>query len=155
MRGKRGNFHVGMASFVLSACAVRNERGLNVLIVDDDDAIRRLLVEYFVQHAHLRVDWARDGVEALHRITLMDYAAVVLDVMMPKMTGIDLLHSIQELRRDGKRMRQAPAVFVITSTPREELPDGAMKQFDGLVAGVFRKPLDIDALVSAIEAKLG
>jgi CheY-like chemotaxis protein len=130
-------------------------RSSNVLIVDDDDAIRRLLVEYFVQQGDLRVDWARDGVEALHRVSTNRYAAIVLDVVMPKMTGIDLLHSLRELRRGAPTPPESPAVFVITSTPESELPDNVLEHFDGLVAGVFRKPLDVNALVSAIETRLG
>ena len=129
-------------------------RHSNILIVDDDDAIRRLLVEYFVQQGDLRVDWARDGVEALHRITMTPYKSVVLDVVMPKMTGIDLLHSIQELRRQRGKLPITPAVFVITSTPESELPEIVLRQFEGLVAGVFRKPLDVGILAAAIEAKL-
>ena len=130
-------------------------RSSNILIVDDDDAIRRLLVECFVQQGDLRVDWARDGVEALHRISMTPYSSVILDVVMPKMTGIDLLNSIQELRQQGGKLPRTPAVFVITSTPESELPERVLRKFEGLVAGVFRKPLDIDTLVAAIEAKLG
>ena len=42
----------------------------DILVVEDDDEIRRLLVAYLEQREHVNVDGARDGVEALHQISL-------------------------------------------------------------------------------------
>jgi CheY-like chemotaxis protein len=128
----------------------------NVLVVEDDDTIRRLLVEYLRLHAHIEVESARDGVEALHLISTRAYRVVLLDVMMPKMSGVDLLDSLQAFRADPslQRMRVTdwPAILVITSTPVAVLPNDAFEQrFPGLIRGVFRKPLDIGALAATVE----
>ncbi len=61
----------------------------NILVVDDDESVRRLLMEYLKERTCLLVDGARDGVEALHQIAVKPYAVVILDVMMPYMSGID------------------------------------------------------------------
>ncbi|HEX6642994.1 MAG TPA: response regulator, partial [Thermoanaerobaculia bacterium] len=61
----------------------------HVLVVEDDDAVRLLLIEYLKEHPGLRVDGARDGAEALHSVSTHPYNVVILDVMMPFMTGID------------------------------------------------------------------
>src|SRR5687767_15340760 len=71
-----------------------------LLVVEDDDHVRSLLVEYFREHSDVEVDTARDGVEALHAISSHDYAVVVLDLMMPRMSGIDFLDSLQALSSD-------------------------------------------------------
>jgi CheY-like chemotaxis protein len=127
----------------------------NVLVVEDDDTIRRLLVEYLKAHAHVTVESARDGVEALHLISTRPYRVVLLDVMMPKMSGVDLLDSLQAFRADPslKRMRQSdwPAIMLITGTSSSVLPDDVLfRRFPELVREVFRKPLDVTALADAV-----
>lgn len=126
---------------------------LNVLVVEDDDRIRRLLVEYLTQQGPLHVEAARDGVEALHQLSTRHYDVMVLDLMMPKMSGIDLLESMRAMRSDPsvQSLDSAPAVFVVTGSSRELLPDGMMeKRFPEAVRRVFRKPVDIIDLSKAI-----
>src|SRR5205085_6242638 len=77
----------------------------NVLVVEDDDTIRRLLVEYLRSHVRIQVESARDGVEALHLISTRPWRVVLLDVMMPKMSGVDLLSSVQAFRADPSLQR--------------------------------------------------
>jgi len=116
--------------------------------------IRRLLVEYLKQHSYLHVDGARDGIEALHRISTDAYAIVILDVMMPKMSGVDFLDSLQAMTSDPslKSIESIPAVIVVTATAETVLPSEVMcHRFPQLVRRVFRKPVDILALASAIE----
>ena len=72
----------------------------HVLIVEDDDTIRHLLIEYLKQHALLTVEGARDGIEALHFISQKPYAIVILDLMMPKMSGGDFLDSLTAMMKD-------------------------------------------------------
>jgi CheY-like chemotaxis protein len=136
---------------------VRGSGSGNVLVVEDDDTIRRLLVEYLKQHSYLHVDGARDGVEALHRISTQPYAVVILDVMMPKMSGVDFLDSLKAMASDPsvKSIEAIPAIIVITATQESVLPTDTMHQrFPSLVRRVFRKPIDILALAAAIEEQL-
>jgi len=130
----------------------------NVLVVEDDETVRRLLVEYLQGRASAEVDGARDGVEALHQVAVKRYTVVVLDVLMPKMSGIDFLDSLQALVFDPsvQSLDEPPAVLVITSTPPGDLPDATLEhRFPQLVRGIFRKPLDIRALGAAVERVLG
>lgn len=129
----------------------------NVLIVEDDDTIRRLLVEYFGRRPSLTVEAARDGIEALHHVTTRPYRVVVLDVVMPKMSGVDFLESLKAMAADPsvKSVEQVPAVLVITATPEEVLPAEAIEQrFPDLVRGVFRKPIDVVDLARSVERQL-
>ncbi|HJQ40260.1 MAG TPA: response regulator [Thermoanaerobaculia bacterium] len=128
-----------------------------LLVVEDDDAIRGLLVEYFKTHADVEVDAARDGAEALHRIATRDYAVVLLDLMMPHMSGVDFLSSLEALTSDPsiKLLENPPTVFVITSMSDDAVPsDEIQHRFPALVRGVMRKPLDVGALAKRVEACL-
>ena len=126
-----------------------------VLVVEDDESIRRLLIEYLEQHAGLEVEGARDGVDALHHVTTRKYDVVVLDVMMPYMTGIDFLDSLEALKSDPsvKNLDALPQVIVITATPPEQIAPGQLEErFPSIVRALFRKPLDVDALARKITA---
>ncbi len=67
----------------------------SLLVVDDDLKMCRLLREY-LQPLGYSVDTAHDGPDGLRRACESNYAAVILDVMLPGMNGIDVL---RELRR--------------------------------------------------------
>lgn len=132
-------------------------RDANVLVVEDDDTIRRLLVEYLKQHSYVNVEGARDGVEALHLLNTRRYRVLVLDVMMPKMSGIDLLDSVKALASDPslKALEAPPAAVVITATAAAALPTDVLEgRFPDLVRAVFRKPLDMTALAELVEKLL-
>jgi len=125
----------------------------NILVVEDDDTIRRLLMEYLKQHSYLHVEGARDGIEALHKISQRQYAVVVLDLMMPKMSVVDFLDSLNALTSDPsvKPLESPPSVIVITAASDAELPSLTIASRSPLVREVFRKPLDISGLAEAIE----
>jgi two-component system OmpR family response regulator/two-component system response regulator CpxR len=128
-----------------------------LLVVDDDDQLRTLLTDYFKQQLDADVDVARDGAEALHQIATKRYAVVVLDLMMPHMSGIDFLDSLEALTSDPslKTLRTLPAVLVVTCASPDYVSNGDLEQrFPKLVRGVLRKPLDVHALAAQIEALL-
>lgn len=130
----------------------------NILVVDDDESVRRLLMEYLKHRSQGNVDGARDGVEALHQIALKSYAVVVLDVIMPYMSGVDFLSSLDALMSDPsvKSIDEPPAVLVITSMPAEDVrADELQHRFPSFVRGVMHKPLDIAALGNRVAALLG
>lgn len=130
----------------------------NVLVVEDDDSIRRLLIEVLKERSSLTVDAARDGVDALHQVTRKRYSVVILDLMMPFMSGIDFLSSLEALLSDPsvKSLEEPPAVLIITSAPQEEVPSEELQhRFPSFVQGVLRKPVDVAALTSRVEALLG
>ena len=125
----------------------------NVLVVEDDDTIRRLLMDVLEQHATLIVDGARDGVEALHQIATQPYGVIVLDLMMPKMSGVDFLDSLNALTSDPsvKSIEHPPNVIVITAAADTDVPTATIASRCSLVREVFRKPLDVDGLAECVE----
>ena len=112
-----------------------------VLVVDDEPAIRALVAK-IVERAGLAVDTARDGIEALSRISATHYAVLVIDLMMPVVDGFQIIEAVRD--RGGER----PAIIVITAGD-----SGAIRQLDGaIVHSVVRKPFDIEVLGELISA---
>jgi CheY-like chemotaxis protein len=129
----------------------------HILVVEDDESIRSLLIEYLKEHSDLSVDGARDGVDALHQVHTRKYRVVILDVMMPYMTGIDFLDSLEAMTSDPsiKAMDELPAVVVITAASPDQIPNAALEQrFPSMVRCVFRKPVEPELLAECVERLL-
>jgi len=111
-----------------------------ILVVDDDDAIRALLFT-ILRRRGFAVDSARNGVEAIERIERCSYSLMLLDLMMPQMSGWDVL---AHLDRCGSE-RTLPLVIVLTAgnEPRDLNP--------AYVAGTVRKPFDVELLLDTIK----
>jgi len=65
-----------------------------ILIVEDDKFTRELYEE-FLKGAGLSVDTAIDGEDGLSKIKIGGYDLILLDVMMPKMDGLDVLRALK------------------------------------------------------------
>lgn len=128
----------------------------HVLVVEDEEAIRRLLIDCLQHHA-LNVDAARDGVDALHQVSTRAYEVVILDLLMPHMTGIDFLDSLRIMISDPSvpSLTLPPAVLVVTGMTPDQVPSASIEQrFPDLVRGVLRKPLDVGELARRVEELL-
>ncbi len=71
----------------------------NVLVVDDEEVIRDVCAEILAGEGYL-VTTASTGQEALHLVSENSYDAVVTDIMMPDMSGLDLLEVIRSTSID-------------------------------------------------------
>jgi CheY-like chemotaxis protein len=128
-----------------------------VLVVEDDEAIRKALIDYVGGHGHLRVEGARDGVDALHHILTRRYQIVILDMMMPKMSGGDFLDSLTAMLSDPSLNfpGDPPAIIVVTGAPSDALPSSSIEhRYPNLVRAVLRKPVDLDRLMRAVQEEL-
>lgn len=114
----------------------------HLLIVDDDERIRRLLQEYLIRNGFL-VTAARDAAHARRLLAGLEFNMIVLDVMMPGEDGVTLT---RELRRRIK----TPIMLL---TARGETRD----RIEGLEAGAddyLPKPFDPKELLLRINAIL-
>ncbi|MBU6505335.1 MAG: response regulator [Betaproteobacteria bacterium] len=114
---------------------------MRTLLVEDDpllgDGIRAGL-----KQAGYAVDWARDGQTAKASLETGDYALLVLDLGLPKVSGMDLL---KWLRTKGNR------IPVLVLTARDTVAD----RVAGLDAGAddyLIKPFDLDELIARLRA---
>lgn len=70
---------------------------VSVLLIDDDAELSKLLEEY-LQSEQVHLEAAHDGPSGLEKAVSNQYAAVILDVMLPGMSGLDVL---KQLRQKG------------------------------------------------------
>ena len=113
-----------------------------VLVVEDDAALRRLLVAT-LKRRRLNVDLAVDGQEGVQRLATNKYCVVTLDLMMPKMSGWEVIQWLKEHPE-----HRPPSVLVVTAADR-----GVFRELDPeLVNAILIKPFDIHVLGSYIAA---
>src|SRR5437660_3825016 len=71
---------------------------MRTLLVEDEEAIA-VRIRESLEEAHYTVDWARDGVEALAVAREREYAAIILDLMLPGVDGWEVCETLRR-RRD-------------------------------------------------------
>ena len=114
----------------------------NVLVIDDDQALRGFFKNLLVRKG-FDVDSASDGRTAFDQIKRQNYSVILLDLMMPEVSGFELL---DRLERDSPAL--LPRVIVMTGANQR-----AIEKLDTTkVWGLIRKPFDIDNLVSSTVA---
>jgi len=113
-----------------------------ILLVDDEDSIQKLLT-YPLEREGFRVVSARDGEEALRRFAEEEIDLVVLDLMLPKLDGLEVC----------KRLRAESSVPIIMLTARDDELDKVL----GLELGAddyITKPFSIREFRSRVRALL-
>ena len=113
-----------------------------ILLVDDEESIQKLLT-FPLEREGYRVVPARDGEEALRRFSETPVDLVVLDVMLPRMDGLEVC----------RRLRTSSAVPIIMLTARDDEVDKVL----GLELGAddyITKPFSIREFRSRIRAML-
>jgi len=110
-----------------------------VLLADDDPAIRPLIIAICKRLGFI-CDSAPDGEVALEMIRSSEYDLMVLDLMMPKVNGFQVIEALRQLPR-------RPAVIVLTaqgSKQTEDIADGTV------VHAVIQKPFDLHELMNLL-----
>ncbi|MFL5918147.1 MAG: response regulator [Gaiellaceae bacterium] len=113
-----------------------------ILLVDDEDSVQQLLA-YPLEREGFRVLQARDGEEALQRFAAEHVDLVVLDLMLPKLDGLEVC----------KRLRAESEVPIIMLTARDDELDKVV----GLELGAddyITKPFSIREFRSRVRALL-
>ena len=91
----------------------------NILVVDDSALMRRVMCDIIQSDERFLVkDTARDGLEAYELLKTKQYDAVILDINMPRMTGLELL---EKLRKEGIKARVIMASTLTKDGARETM----------------------------------
>jgi len=117
--------------------------GARILVVDDDRAVRDSLRRSLAFNGY-QVDTATDGLEALEHVARSRPDALVLDVMMPRVGGLE---ACRRLRADGDDLP------ILVLTARDSVAD----RVAGLDAGAddyLVKPFDLEELLARLRALL-
>jgi CheY-like chemotaxis protein len=113
----------------------------SVLIVDDDASIRTM-VRAVLQHDGFEVEEVESGNDAIARIREQQYGVVILDIMMGRGSGQDVLRTLAIERPDVK------CVVVISATSQPNLDKIEVSN----VKIKLRKPFNIADLLDAVHA---
>jgi CheY-like chemotaxis protein len=119
--------------------------GSSVLVVEDDAAIRRLVKMVLERHGY-EVEVAADGLEAVLKLGVREYDAMILDLMMPNLDGFVLIETLAQ--NDPDRLRR----IIVTSAASPAVIRERMK---GTPFDVLPKPFDINALIRVVQACIG
>ena len=116
-----------------------------VLVVEDEAALATML-RYNLEKQGYRVEEAADGQEALTRIAETRPDLVLLDWMLPMMSGIEVCRQI----RRGSATRDLPVIMVTARTEDQDAVRGLNTGADDFVT----KPFSIDSLLARMRALL-
>ena len=115
---------------------------MKILVVDDDKEIAQLL-EIYIKNEGYEPITAYDGKEALTKLhTTPDIALMILDIMMPEMSGIEVM---KEVRKDS----QIPILILSAKTGDMDKIQGLISGADDYVTKPFN-PLEVMARVKSL-----
>jgi DNA-binding response OmpR family regulator len=112
-----------------------------ILVTEDDPSIRTLLAT-ILRRASYEVDTAINGRDAIHKAGKTEYDVIVLDLMMPVMSGVEVL------ARLAARTPKSRFVVVMSAAPQDVIAkaDGAN------VFAMLQKPAAINEIVATVGA---
>jgi CheY-like chemotaxis protein len=118
-----------------------SEQHRRVLVVDDDLEVRRLLVAA-LRGRSLLIDEAADGREAIDLLREHSYGVVLLDLIMPGVSGFDVLDAIDT------KVANAPIVLVVSGAESRVI----QRLNANKIHGVIRKPFDPQEVADVVAA---
>jgi two-component system response regulator PilR (NtrC family) len=111
-----------------------------VLVLDDDASMRKL-VSLMLKRAGYRVDVVTKGNEAIKAIESQDYAAILLDLMMPHEGGMTVMNHLR-----AEKPELMGRVILVTAAP-----DTMLVSLRNGIFGVVKKPLDAAELTATVK----
>ena len=112
-----------------------------ILIADDEDILRMLIVDTLEDD--YEIDEAKDGLEASQKIKDKNYDLVILDFMMPHLTGLEVLKAMR------KDQNQTPVLMLTAKTQDADRNDALSMGADYFMPKPF-SPLELHELVKSI-----
>lgn len=117
-----------------------------ILIAEDEPVLRMLIVDSLEDEGY-EIDEVADGEEAIEKIQTTEYDLLILDYMMPKLTGIDV---IEQTRKLGNR--QDVKILMLSAKSQQEEQD---KVLSAGANQFMSKPFSPLELIEKVEEMLG
>ena len=124
----------------------RGQHPVTVLLAEDDPDLSDLVC-HVLQAEGYHVEVARDGEEALARFEACCPDLVLLDVMMPRLTGFEVLSRLRDLEEEGTSV---PVLILSARTSQDDI----VKGFALGVSDYVTKPFMIGELRARVRALL-
>ena len=115
---------------------------MRVLIVEDEVRLARNIAKALKETTSFAVDISTDGEDGQHQALSNPYDLIVLDLMLPKVSGLDIL---KRLRRDGDRV----PVLILTA---RDTTDDIIKGLNLGSDDYLTKPFDMGELIARCQA---
>jgi CheY-like chemotaxis protein len=119
----------------------------SILIAEDDTLIRDVYVE-MLKNAGFEVEEARDGKEALEKLTAGGYDLVLLDIIMPFIDGLGILQTLKE----SPSKKKNEIILICTSLAADPKVQEALELGAGGV--IFKPDITPDQLVDQVKKYL-
>ncbi|MDH4234095.1 MAG: response regulator [Gallionella sp.] len=122
---------------------------MRVLVVEDD-ALLGDAIQAGLKQSGYAVDWMKDGVSAEQALATEPYAAVVLDLGLPRLSGLELLRRLRgrNVQKDAHKNIQTP-VLILTAM---DTVDDRIKGLDAGADDYLAKPFDMGELAARLRA---
>lgn len=117
-------------------------KGLRILVGEDDPTYQKLILRILEHHAH-RADVVSNGEDILDAVESTDYDLLILDIHMPKMSGLEAAKLFRFLRPDRRRV----PIIILTADPEQ---DTGQECADAGVNGFLSKPVQPQQLLRVI-----
>jgi CheY-like chemotaxis protein len=121
----------------------------NILVVDDNEDIRSLLSLVLQREGH-EVVLASDGTEALEKIKIAKPDLILLDVMMPGLSGLEVLSIIREDK--DKKINEIPIMMITAKSTITDIDNAVELGASSYIIKPFR-PANLIEKVNAIFAE--
>ncbi|MFM7119180.1 MAG: response regulator, partial [Gammaproteobacteria bacterium] len=127
--------------------AARIEAARTVLVVDDSVTVRKVMTRLLERNG-MRVELAKDGVEAIALLETRRPDILLLDIEMPRMDGFEVLRHV----RHAPRLADLPVVMISSRTGAKHRERAASLGVDHLLGKPFKEPELLDLIGRLLEA---
>lgn len=121
------------------------EQGKSVLLVDDDLTLREMYAERLKAEG-FAVEMAKDGEEALQKATDLHPNLILLDIMMPKVNGLDVLKQLKAQTETA----DIPVIVLTALIQDREKMESITRGADDYVVKSETMPGDVIAKITAV-----
>ena len=116
---------------------------MRLLVVEDERDLNEIITKELTANGYI-VDSCYDGEEAYEYLSLSEYDGAILDIMLPKLDGFEVLERIRS------KNIQTPALFLTARDSKKDIVRGLDLGADDYIS----KPFDLDELLARIRVML-
>ena len=120
----------------------------SVLLIDDEDEIKSLIANYLTKSKvdEDKIVYASDGKEALSKIQNQEFGLIIVDVLMPKMNGLQL---IKEIKLRAK-FKDIPVVIISGTLEAENVKTAIALGINNIIVKPFNYNLFLERIGRAL-----